>query len=570
MSAIISLFFRLGRIYGSMINIQRFSYMVDDYFSNSNMQYPKDTIDATFHMLSPMDRAIMRNTPETSHMFIKYGIEYDKALFDLLSEKKRVCSVPKIEELIQKDDTQAITLLMNAIDYVGSDSAIIPWLHFTSVTNFCMKYDAIDIFTELFNFPYYRMIMKDTIEIRKIAAIRGHFYLFSELKVPSKIFSLIFGPDSWILDTIKQQKNGLTDAYESILHQALLRRDYDTITGLCEYDPDAAKLIEKIEEKPRGKPEKRFLKCSRILYKCSEFLHGVRNISLTKDLLDKTPLMDVPFSIAHSTLLSISQSYDLHDEVCALMCTIYGEDIDGELYEKLDCNSSIFPHKSENIFISTISVCFNSKDISALRKAIKEDEPSVLLDLITTVEEERIRYVIEEIFPLILFDKSDFCLRALLNNEHTEKHIKDIATDGFYVQHSAVDYYGWGINGLTKGHHCELENSIFSFLLLLAKDISCFSTLYDHRYRMSSITPGNIDEFRYMLALGSIIHLNTDLYAWVIDELYDGDEESFMINLYLRSQLIRDKYADGEHLMLGVFRAFKLYQQCENLLYEPI
>lgn len=88
------------------------------------MQYPVDQIDAEFHMLSPIDKAIIRNTSETSHRYIKYGYEDNQEVLDLLEERKRVCSIPNIEEYIRNDYIAALPLILRSIGYNGHETPI--------------------------------------------------------------------------------------------------------------------------------------------------------------------------------------------------------------------------------------------------------------------------------------------------------------------------------------------------------------------------------------------------------------------------------------------------------------
>ncbi len=536
------------------------------------MQYPVDRIDADFHMLTPIDRAIIRNTPETSHHFIKFGHEDNQEVLNLLEERKRVCSIPDIEEYIRNDDVNALPLILLAIGYSGpetpTETANMPWLHFASVSVFCMMYDAIKLFSELFNHEYYRRVMIDAIKKGGMISIRASIQMFSDICIPSEIFTLIFSPDSWMLDAIMQTETGLKDAYESIMHGALRRRDYVTINGLYEYEPKNAFMIDEFEKRVRGKPEKRFIRCSRIMSKYPRYLQQIRGMKVTKDLLNQEPPVIMIFSKLHTMLLTVAKTYNLYDEVCGMLCNLYGDSIDGDILDSLECDERIFPQTSSQYCIEQLSVCLCEDDRKTLRQAIYEDSPRLLLDSLIDTEERYIKYIIEEIFPLLLFRKADFCLRCLLTNPRTEKIIKEISINGFSMQHPLTSYYGSGIIGVNKETFCDFENSKYIFLLLLAGDIPCLTTVYDNRRRMAEISRENFNEFRYMLALGAVTQLNNDVYCWTIDELYGGSEEDFVAEMYLRSQLRRDEYNTSDHTMLGIFRAFKLFQLCDEYMME--
>lgn len=300
----------------------------------------------------------------------------------------------------------------------------------------------------------------------------------------------------------------------------------------------------------------------------SLYLQSIQSMEITKELLDlELPVIEI-FSKIHMMLLKVSQAYGLYDEVCGILCNLYGESIDGEILESLDCNKGIFPQTSSQYCIEQLSVCLCENDRKTIRQAIYEDNPRLLLDSLINVEGRYIKYTIEEIFPLLLFRKADFCLRCLLTNPLTEKIIKDIAINGFSMQHPPTDYYGSGINGVNTETFSDFENSKYIFLLLLAGNIPCFTTMYDSRRRISEISQENFNEFRYMLALGAVTQLNNDVYCWTIDEMYGGNEENFIAEFYLRSQLRRDEYNSSNHTMLGIFRAFKLFQLCDEYMME--
>lgn len=536
------------------------------------MQYPIDQIDAKFHMLSPIDRAIIRNTHELSHRCIKFGYEDNQEVLDLLEERSRVCSIPDIEEYIRNDDVDALPLILRAIGYNGPETPIdtsnMPWIHFAITSMFCMKYNAIKLFTELFNHEYYRRVMIDAIKKCRVISMRADVQLFTDLCIPSEIFTLIFSPESWMLDAIKQTKTGLKGVYESIIYGALRRRDYTTIDGLCEYEPKNIFMLDEIEKIVRGKPGQGFIRCSRIMSKYPRYLQNIQDMKVTKELLKQEQPVVTIFSKLHTMLLTVAKTYNLYDEVCGILCNLYGDSIDGGILESLGCDERIFPQTLSQYCIEQLSVCLCKKDRETLRQAIYEDNPRLLLDSLIDTEERHLKYIIEEIFPLLLFRKADFCLRCLLTNPETDKIIKNIAVNGFSMQHPLTDYYGSGIIGVNAETFCDFENSKYIFLLLLAGDIPCFTTIYDNRQRITDISQENFNEFRYMLALGAVTQLNNDVYSWTIDELYEGNEENFIAEFYLRSQLQRDKYDTSEHTMLGIFRAFKLFQLCDEYMME--
>lgn len=536
------------------------------------MQYPIDQIDAKFHMIGPIDRAIIRNTHESSHRYIKYGYEDNQEVLDLLEERSRVCSIPGIEEYIRNDDVNALPLILRDIGYTGSETPIdtsnMPWIHFAITSMFCMKYKAIKLFTELFNHEYYRRVMIDAINKGRVISMRADVQLFTDLCIPSEIFTLIFSPDSWMFDAITQTETGLNGVYESIMYGALRRRDYTTIDGLCKYEPKNLFMMDEFEKRVRGKPGQRFIRCSRIMSKYPRYLQSIQDMKVTKELLIQKPPIVTIFSRLYTMLLTVAKTYDLYDEVCGILCNLYGDSIDGDILESLGCDERIFPQTSSQYCIEQLSVCLCEDNRKTIRQAIYEDNPRLLLDSLIDADERYLKYIIEEIFPLLLFRKADFCLRCLLTNPETEKIVKDIAINGFSMQHPPTDYYGSGIIGVNDETFCDFENSKYIFLLLLAGDIPCFTTVYDNRRRIAEISQENFNEFRYMLALGAVTQLNDDVYCWTIDELYGGNEENFIAEMYLRSQLQRDKYNTSEHTMLGIFRAFKLFQLCDDYMTE--
>jgi hypothetical protein len=112
------------------------------------------------------------------------------------------------------------------------------------------------------------------------------------------------------------------------------------------------------------------------------------------------------------------------------------------------------------------------------------------------------------------------------------------------------------------------ESNDFSFLLPASAYSSLMSQLYVLNDTIKDIPDNRFNDFRYMVTLGSIIHLNMDLYEWAISELYNDSEEEFISDMYLRTKLLRDEYQPPKHIIIHVIEAFMLYRKCIEFAVE--
>lgn len=317
----------------------------------------------------------------------------------------------------------------------------------------------------------------------------------------------------------------------------------------------------------RGKPEQEFIQVCMDGYRLWNIKRLIELLPLSIDVDSKvialyplSEIMNAEMDIETRIFMESAYKNNLIEEALALLVNKYHKT--SPLAEHI-CKYMDWQLPFDVTGIRTSS--YFSKDTTLqLLSVIESDNAAALLDIVNDYKKEE---PILAILSIVLCNKAVKCLTSLMIHPEIGPIVKSVTTSRVCVQYSDQRTFYGAIAELSEDELDQLDVLPALGLTYAVSDTELFTKLYTINDQLKFIPMHYFDDFRYTMTVGAIIHMNTDAYNWIIDELY-GNEDDFISDFYLRSHNACDVYYVGEPTIIDVFKAFKLYQKVQDYIIE--
>ncbi len=534
----------------------------------------KDTSSAIFPMLTPIEHAIMRQTPTDYYRFFRYGdLGENEKFMTLINERLLTTGDSEFTNAIRDDDAEtALARFLHNIGYHDGSFALTgAWLpiHVYITINLCFASKATDCLKAIIKHPWIRGILKEMLLTNQCYYVAfSQRNMFGCVDPTHPTFTAAFIDDPLIMETIRSIPDAEQHLFNTLVLSCIGGRHYEGIDVLRRLNSTLTdSALSHVIEFPRGKPYQRFVKLCLEGYHYTQFKNRVDRRQITtepvtvpdelKQLIEL--LQDEP-----ETVLFVKNAVklDLLSESLSLLLNARRSDSISKAIRKLTGQSE--PYKYMGAQLSS----FTETERSTLLTATQNDSVNGLLSLfVCSADMTKTR--IEQAFLFALINDAERCARSM--EMHLDMHpiVESLKLNGGIIDtaQAARPFYG-SLDGLSDDYLEPYECTRFTFLLPACAYSTMISQLYKLDCTIKDIPDANYNDFRYTIALGAIIHLNLDLYHWAIDELYDNEEEEFLSDMYIRTQLLRDSYVTSEHPLIRMIEAFLLYRKCLESVVE--
>lgn len=535
--------------------------------------YSKDAIQAKFPMLTPLERAIMRLTPkEQWHYLSRSDLGMDETFMELINTNRLTTGDTELTRAIRLDEPEKA--LQRFLDILGYKDGAIEisrnWCktHTYILINMCFANKSTECLKTILKHPFIRDCLKEMLVTPEYYNVRGQTNIFGYVDPTHSSFDVAFIEYPLIMETIRSNPDNERHLFDELVYACIRGRHYDGIEILRNLnDKLTDSSLARVTELPYGKPVQRFAKLCLEGYNYQQFIKRINEMEITNEsvyipyLLN--PLIDVfrnePIM---ELLMNNALRYNLRDEILALLLNAHRGDAIGKVIQQI--NGWGEPFK----FISSQIKYFVKSERETLLTAVQNDDVKGLLSVFINdvdITEPRV----EQAFFFALIYNADKCVRTMTLHPEMRDIVlrlkrcgKDIIPKKImWLFYGAVDY-------INDSCFAPYESNRFSFLLPTSAYSSLVSQMYVLNDTIKGIPDNHFNDFRYMVTLGSIIHLNMDLYEWSISELYNGLEEEFLSEMYLRTQLLRDEDQTIRHNLNRMIEAFMLYRKCIEFAVE--
>ena len=494
--------------------------------------------------LTPLERAIFKNIPhEQYRYFTRSVLLSNKEFMEYIGERVLTTGNKDLDRAIQRDNpSETLSIYL----YIIIDYALV--------------YKAYSVIRAFLAHEFIRNQLRSMLSTSEYFSVNGMHRIFKHIDTSSEFFKELFINDSFIMDCIKVDPSNVPALFDSLVLSTIESRHYEGIEVLKSMDSDLTiASLSHITKLVRGRPEQQFVRV------CMDGYH-LWNLKRLIELLPVNTNIDMPHPLSEimkaemdiETRIFIESAYknNLTKESLALLVNQYHKS--SPLAECI-CKYMDWqlPFKVSGI---NASAYFSEDTTRQLLSAIETDNAAALLD---TIDGYIRKEPLSAVLSMVLCNKAVKCLTALMIHEEAGPIVKSITTTRSYVTYTDHRVFYGAIAELVEDDLEELEVPPAIGLTYAVSDPALFAKLYTRVDQLKSISMHYFNDFRYTMVLGAIIHMNNDLYAWLIDELY-GNEDEFISDFYLRSHKICDEYFMGEPAIIQVFKAFKLYQKVQE------
>ena len=362
----------------------------------------------------------------------------------------------------------------------------------------------------------------------------------------------------------------MEDLYGLFLYAIVIRRSYAEYTKLNQLYSRYryAYTLQNIVKWGKSVPERKFIEFSAIGMMLDHKIRVMVDFheKLIEEHCDKQMLLDQKKRMRSLTIDDLFIEIHPNKELAADMVlnASCAREREGKLYSSgVECDD-IYSYVLNGIFDELPE----RKEL--IKRALIEDDPEML----TTCLNEFDRLISNNtmtkyVLALALYSNAIRCVEILMIHPLT---------------HEAVDtalyrmrYCSYDNNMLSKSFdflrelnkECLMPDNMFDALYdvipyYAAKNGRCFSTLYDQGKALKNIPERDYHKFRYTAAIGAFMHLNIDMYRWVIDLLYNFNEMEFITELYARTSVMRDEYDSSDHAIIEAYKAYHLYESISD------
>lgn len=521
--------------------------------------------------LTPFERAMFRNIPREQYHYFRYSdLVANEDFMNYIDERMLTSGSHELDRAIEQDDAEEVsrTFLPEYIQYEGESTNVnnTSKLYTYLVLNRAFAYKSYKTVRALLKHEFVRRNLTRMLSTKGFLDVRGMERLFKFVDTSSRLFRELFIEDSFIMDCIKVNPDNIPFLYESLVLSTIEGRHYEGIEVLRSMDNELIdRIMRNVDSFPRGKPEQRFIKVCLHGYCLWKFNKSINVMTVTEEPIDwskvspgLTNTLKTPMDTVIRLYLENAYRNSLLDEAFVLLANVHYEPIDNQIREHMHWQK---PFKRDGILLGKY---FSRDDITVIRSSIENDNPSELMALINEYTTEQQAFTM---LSMALKNKAYKCLNALLIQPDISPKIKRVSITPIPIYYTDFSCFYGAVAELGDEYMEPLEDIKLIGLMYAASDNALFAKLYTLDDHIKSISMDYFNDFRYAMVVGSIVHMNVDAYNWLIEELYE-DEEEFLSDFYLRYHLITDEYHFGEHRMMKVFKAFKLYQKVQDYTIE--
>lgn len=529
--------------------------------------YTKDAIQAKFSILTPLERAIMRLTPkEQWYHLSRSDLGMDTTFMELIHANRLTTGDTELTRAIHLDEPEKA--LQRFLDIIGYEDDFVEVdrdeckTHTYLLISVCFANKSTECLRTFLKHPFIRDFLKEMLITPEYYNVRGKTNIFGYVDPTHRTFDVAFIEDPLIMETIRSNPDNERYLFEDLVYACIRGRHYDGIEILRNLnDKLTDSSLACVTELPHGTPAQRFINLCLKGYDYQQFIKRINQMEIINESIDVpcllNPLIDaIKSDVVMELLMNNALRYDLRDEVLALLLNAHRGDAIGKVIQQI--NGWGEPFK----FIPSQIKYFVKSERETLLTAVQNDDVNGLLSVFINdgdITEPRV----EHAFLFALIYNADKCIRTMTTHPEMRDIVSRLKRCGkdiipqriMWLFYGAVDY-------INESCFAPYETNRFSFLLPASAYSSLISQLYVLNDTIKDIPDDHFNKFRYMVTLGSIIHLNMDLYEWAISELYNGLEEEFLSEMYLRTQLLRDEDQTIRYNLNRMIEAFMLYRKC--------
>ncbi len=526
--------------------------------------------------LTPFERAMFRHIPSNQrHYFRKSDLTVNTDFMDYIGERMLTTGNKELNQAIQQNDADRV-LSIYLYDILSHDpsnqetnkATVTSKLWLYLIINYAFAYKAYDVIRAFLAHEFTRNQLKSMLSTKQYLSINGMQRIFIHIDTSSAFFKELFINDPFIMECIESNPSNVPVLFDSLVLSTIESRRYEGIEVLKSMDADLTiASLNHVTELPRGKPEQEFIRVCMEGYRLWNLKRSIDQLPLTTDVEGKvsalyplSELMKPEMDIETRIFMESAYNNGLIDAALALLVNKYCESspIAEHIRKFMDWQ---LPFKLSGI---RTSAYFSEDTKQQLLSAIESDNAVALLDIIDEYVKEEPIYAV---LSIVLCNKALKCLTALMVHSEIGPIVKSITTNRTRVQYSDHRVFYGAIAEVIEDDTDQLDVLPALGLTYAVSDTALFAKLYTISDWLKSVPMHYFNDFRYTMTVGAMIHMNIDVYNWLIDELY-GDEDEFISDFYLRSHGACDEYHVGEPTIINVFRAFKLYQKVQEYVIE--
>jgi hypothetical protein len=380
------------------------------------------------------------------------------------------------------------------------------------------------------------------------------------------MFDDVFFKDTLIMDKIKQNPEHEQILYDSLVMATIKGRHYDGIDKLLKMNAALTRSsISRIIDMCKYKHEKDFIRLCLDGYSFYIYQRSMKEITdKTSGIPDKLITLTKIDCFTEEEHLFLENAFNcnLQREALSLLLNKHRDDPAGKIIQQT-------MHWVEP-FTGTCPAAekvFSKQDQIMLSSAIDKDDSAMFMQLFTCKEDTTNNRVSAALLAAIRRNAIN-CIRSLGINPDTSVVLRAIMTTVSELDpEDYTDLYG-AINYVRDEYLERFETLTLPHAAYAAADSSMVADLYTHDDIINRIPPNAFNDFRYSLTIGSIVHLNMDVYDWSIEHFYNGNPDNFITDMFIRTQRLKDEYSPVIHSFCRVFKAFMLYRKSIDYIAE--
>ena len=390
--------------------------------------------------------------------------------------------------------------------------------------------------------------------------------MFLYVDVTHPMFDDVFIKDTLIMDKIKQNPEHEQILYDSLVMATIRGRHYDGIDKLLQMNETLTRIsLSHLVDMCKQKPEKRFVKLCLDGYSLYHYQRSMKEITdKTSGLPDELKPLTETDCFTEEERLFLENAIDggLQRESLSLLLNKHRDDPVGKIIQQMMQWTEPF-----NETCSMIEKVFSKQDQRILSSAINNDNSVTFMQLFTCPDDTTESRISAALLAAIRRNAIN-CIRSLEINPDTSTILRTIKISANALdQEDTIDLYG-AIDYVHDEYLEPFESLRFPYAAYATADGSMVADLYTHDGIINDISSETFNDFRYSLMIGSIVHLNADVYDWTAEHFYDGNADNFIADMFIRMQRMKDEYSPVLHSFCRVVKAFILYRKCIDYIAE--